>query len=65
LLENLPDAEFIVTSNAESNETMLNINHEMGFKPYKTATPWQIDVDSVSKYLAKRAVLPPPPMGED
>ena len=30
--------------NAASNEPMLKIDHEMGFKPGKSYTMWQIDL---------------------
>ena len=54
LLQDLPGAGFILTSNAASNDAMLGINREMGFKLYKTMTTWQIDTDSAADYLANR-----------
>ena len=54
VLEELPQARIIRTSNAASNEPMLKINHEMGFKPCKSYTAWQIDLPRAQEYLATR-----------
>ena len=54
VLTELPQARLIRTSNAASNEPMLKINHEMGFKPCKSYTAWQIDLPKVREYLAAR-----------
>lgn len=37
-----PDAEWVVTENAESNGPMLKINRTMGFKTYRTGIEYQI-----------------------
>lgn len=44
--------ERIRTGNAGSNAPMLRINRELGFKPYKSITVWQVGVDRVLEYLA-------------
>lgn len=41
---------------ADSNASMLSINERLGFKPYKSWTTWQVDLDQVFAYLeTKRA----------
>jgi mycothiol synthase len=42
LKEIYPDAEWIVTDNAHSNDPMLKINRALGFKPYKTGVEYQV-----------------------
>ena len=54
VLHDLPEARFIKTGNAASNEPMLRINRELGFKPHSTATIWQLDVDKAAEYLDGR-----------
>ena len=41
----------IRTGNADSNGPMLKINHELGFKPYKSWSTWQIELGRVLEYL--------------
>ena len=43
LREIYPDAEWVVTDNAHSNDPMLKINRTLGFKPYHTGVEYQID----------------------
>jgi GNAT superfamily N-acetyltransferase len=61
ILREIPQAKRIRTGNANSNAPMLKINYEMGFKPYKSWTTWQIELEKVLKYLeethAAKAVL--------
>lgn len=47
-----PKVRRIQTFNARSNTSMLKINHDMGFRLYKTVTTWQVDTAQVSDYLA-------------
>lgn len=42
LREIYPDAEWVVTDNAHSNDPMLKINRTLGFKPYRTSVEYQI-----------------------
>jgi hypothetical protein len=34
---------------------MLRINYQLGFKPYKSWTTWQVDLDQALKYLEHSA----------
>lgn len=47
----VPTAELLRTTNAMSNEAMLKINTEMGFKPFKSIIVWELEVDVLEKYL--------------
>lgn len=46
-----PQVKRIRTGNANSNAAMLKINYEMGFRPYKDWTLWQVEVERVREYL--------------
>lgn len=35
---------------------MLNINDELGFQDYFSATDWQVPTDSILEYLSREAV---------
>jgi mycothiol synthase len=41
LLEEVPEAHWINTDNADANAPMLKINEEMGFTPYQASCFWQ------------------------
>ena len=41
IAERYPEAQWIDTWNADSNEAMLSINIAMGFRPYWTGSVWQ------------------------
>jgi mycothiol synthase len=47
-----PQVERVRTGNAQSNEPMLNINFELGFKPYRSTLAWQVSLDRVKEYLS-------------
>ena len=51
VLRERPQVKRIRMGNANSNAPMLKINCEMGFKPYKNWTTWQIELEKVLKYL--------------
>lgn len=51
LMELHPKAEYIMTANAKSNNSMLNINREMGFKHHITMDYWQISLENLKEYL--------------
>lgn len=54
ILHERPQVKRVRTTNADSNAAMLHINEEMGFKPYQSQYFWQIEVDEVLAYLAKK-----------
>lgn len=51
VLHDRPQVKRVRTGNANSNAPMLKINFEMGFKPYKQWTTWQVELDKVLEYL--------------
>ncbi len=52
LRDEFPHVRRIDTHNAGSNEPMLNINIEMGFKPVRTQNVWQGDVARLREKLS-------------
>jgi len=54
ILSERPEVKFIRTTNANSNAPMLKINIEMGFKPYRANTVWQLETEQVEKYIEER-----------
>ncbi len=55
ILRELPEARVIRTGNANSNVPMLKINNELGFKPFISRPAWQVETETVEKYLAGSA----------
>jgi GNAT superfamily N-acetyltransferase len=55
-LEIIPEAEEIITGNADSNESMLYINKKMGFKKVKEFIFWQITLEQLKKYLEEKKI---------
>lgn len=51
IVQEVPEARFIRTGNADSNAAMLSINHALGFKPYMADAIWQIETQKVGAYL--------------
>ncbi len=51
VLRERPEAQFVRTSNADSNAAMLGINHALGFKPYLSRCIWQVDTEKAAAYL--------------
>ena len=45
--EAIPDMRAVETYNAESNPWMLSINVEMGFRPYRSYSAYQGDIDAI------------------
>ncbi len=54
ILKDRPYVKRIRTGNADSNAAMLKINHELGFRPYKSWYTWQVELDRVLEYLGMR-----------
>ena len=46
-----PDVTIVRTENADSNDAMLKINTELGFKPYLAEHIWQVSTETVKVYL--------------
>jgi mycothiol synthase len=51
LREIYPDAEWVVTDNAHSNDPMLKINRTLGFRPYRTGVEYQMTRDELKARL--------------
>jgi GNAT superfamily N-acetyltransferase len=60
ILTERPDVEDIRTGNADSNDAMLGINKQMGYRPFISSTTWEVSVDKVEAWLAERGVDIPP-----
>jgi GNAT superfamily N-acetyltransferase len=52
VLQDRSQVAHVRTGNANSNVPMLRINHEMGFKPYRSWTVWQVELEKIDAYLA-------------
>ena len=48
VLRERPQVRVVRTDNASDNQAMLNINFQLGFKPYMEVTAWQIETEKVS-----------------
>ncbi len=53
-IQDHPDVVRIDTENARSNEPMLNINYEMGYKPLRQEAAWQGDRHTIQERLGFR-----------
>lgn len=51
VLRERPQVRLVRTSNADSNTAMLAINRALGFKPYLAESFWQVETDTVLRYL--------------
>lgn len=52
MLQELPQAKFVRTDNADMNAPMMKINNELGFKPYMADCVWQVDTAQAARYLS-------------
>ncbi len=52
-MERWPAATKVVTGNAFSNDAMIGINDELGFRETSAWTVWQVPVDDVRGYLTR------------
>jgi GNAT superfamily N-acetyltransferase len=48
IVRDLPDAKYIRTFNADSNEPMLAVNRAMGFAPFIGGVRWTIDLEKLA-----------------
>jgi GNAT superfamily N-acetyltransferase len=48
IVRELPDAKYIRTFNADSNEPMLAVNRAMGFVPFIAGVRWTLDLENQS-----------------
>jgi GNAT superfamily N-acetyltransferase len=55
ILRERPEVRVIRSGNASSNAPMLKINRALGFEQLVGWAIWQVELDSVDKYLAARA----------
>jgi GNAT superfamily N-acetyltransferase len=46
-----PEVQRVHTGNAASNEAMLRINEELGFRRFRTPANWQVGIEKVMEYL--------------
>jgi mycothiol synthase len=51
VLSERPQVRIVRTDNANTNEAMLNINIQLGFKPYMDVTVWQVETETVLSHL--------------
>ncbi len=56
VLDERPQVTDIRTGNADSNEAMLGINREMGYRPLVGATAWELPVATARAWLAAKGV---------
>lgn len=54
ILDERPQAVDVRTTNADSNDAMLGINHALGFTKYHTNLYWQAPVDRLRDYVGSR-----------
>jgi GNAT superfamily N-acetyltransferase len=52
ILDERPGVTDIRTGNADSNEAMLGINRQMGYRPLVGADVWEVSVDTAAGWLA-------------
>jgi len=56
VLDERPQVTEIRTGNADSNDAMLGINKEMGYRPFIASTTWEVSVEKATAWLAERGV---------
>jgi GNAT superfamily N-acetyltransferase len=54
LLAERPQVTRVRTENADSNGPMLQINYDLGFRPYQASHVWQVPLDTVEQYHTAR-----------
>ncbi|NQW24215.1 MAG: GNAT family N-acetyltransferase [SAR202 cluster bacterium] len=53
MIKEMPQLKKIRTANADSNAAMLRINRSLGFRPLKSWSTWQVDLDRALGYLGE------------
>ena len=53
LAQERPQVRWVRTENADANAPMLKINEELGFRPYKADSLWQVETARVQEYLGQ------------
>ncbi|HUP84616.1 MAG TPA: GNAT family N-acetyltransferase [Acidimicrobiales bacterium] len=61
VLDERPGVTHIRTGNADSNDAMLGINREMGYRPLIAQSVWELPVETAATWLADRGVALPAP----
>ncbi len=56
ILDDRPDVVDIRTGNADSNDAMLGINRQMGYRPLFGVTTWELDVEETATKLGDGGV---------
>lgn len=51
ILDELPDVRWVITWNAGSNDAMLAINNQLGFRPAAVTTTWQVPTSELQARL--------------
>lgn len=58
VLDERPAVTEIRTGNADSNDAMLGINREMGYRPLIAQTMWELSVEKAEAWLRARDRIP-------
>jgi len=56
VLDERPDCTDIRTANADSNDAMLGINKQMGYRPLIASTAWEIAVEDAASWVKSKGV---------
>ncbi len=54
ILDEIPQAKFVRTGNADTNTAMLRINTELGFHPYLSSCVWQVETKQAAAYISTK-----------
>ena len=56
VMDERPNVTEIRTGNADSNDAMLGINKEMGYKPFIDQSTWELSTDAAEAWLKSRGL---------
>ena len=59
VMDERPNVTEIRTGNADSNDAMLGINKEMGYKPFIDQSTWELSTDDADAWLKARGLALP------